>query len=348
MLLSKLLSATVTIAATDRVLVLNSAADAVVAQAIQQASQGSIILAEDNIAAVAPYLHSKLASAQQQPELQGNHVQHVAFHDYILHYPAATTDVALMNLLYQPGSAWIQHGLHLAAYALRPHGRLYVTGAKDRGILSTAKRMQALFGNVETLTISKGHRVICSQKLADFTPLATALPASPDSTIFAEGKLDEGTRLLIAALEVQDSDDALDIGSGAGYIGLHIARLATEGHVTMVDASLVAAAAAQRAIEQSGLQNIRVLPSDGTQAVSDQRFDLIATNPPFHHAGIQTTATAQRFIREAATLLRPSGRFYLVANRFLKYEPTIQECFRDIVEVGGNKGYKVLRATKPY
>lgn len=342
MLLSELLSATVTLAATDRVLILNSAADAVVAQAIQQANQGGVILAEDNIAMVTPYIEP--ATAQRQGNAQRTYVRHVAFHDYILHYPAATIDVALMNLLYQPGNAWIQYGLQLAAYALRPHGRLYVTGAKDRGILSTAKRMQALFGNVETLTISKGHRVICSYKAADFTPS----PAPLDSAIFAEGKLDEGTRLLIAALEVHATDEALDIGSGAGFIGLHMARLATHGHVTMLDVSLVAVAAAQRAIEQSDLSNIRVLASDGTQAVSGQRFDLIATNPPFHHAGIQTMQTAQRFIREAAALLRPHGRFYLVANRFLKYEPTMHEYFKEVVEVSGNKGYKVLRAREPY
>lgn len=336
MLLSELLSATVAFAASDRVLVLNSAADPVVIQAIQQANQGNVLLAEDNIAAVASY--SGPATAQRQ------HIQYTAFHDYILHYPPATTDVALMNLLYQPGNAWVQYGLQLAAYALRPQGRLYVAGAKDRGILSTAKRMQNLFGNVETLTITKGHRVVCSQKLTNSTPLLT--PA--DIAGFANSKLDEGTRLLLEVMEVRSTDVALDIGSGAGFIGLHIARFALQGYVTMLDVSLAAVATAQQAIEQSCLHNIRVLSSDGTQAVAGQRFDLIATNPPFHHGGIQTTATAQRFIREAAFLLRPNGRFYLVANRFLKYEPTMREHFKDVAEVGGNKGYKVLRGREPY
>lgn len=338
MLLSELLSTTVAMAASNRVLILNSAADPVVASAIQHASQGCVILAEDNIAAVAPYI-----GPTGVPRQQKQHVQYTAFHDYILHYPGTTMDIALMNLLYQPGSAWVYYGLQLAAYALRPQGRLYVAGAKDRGILSTAKRMHELFGNVETLTITKGHRVVCSQKLAAMT----TMPTPPDITIFAKGKLDEGTRLLIEALEVHPTDEALDIGSGAGFIGLHIARMASQGHVTMLDVSLASVAAAQRAIEQSGLHNIRVLPSDSTQAVAGQRFDLIATNPPFHHAGIQTTATAQRFIREAASLLRPNGRFYLVANRFLKYEPTMHEHFKDVVEVGGNKGYKVLWGKEP-
>ncbi len=340
MLLSNLLSTTVQISASDNVLILNSAADPVVALALQQVTQGTVILAEDNIAYVAQYLPSTRTQGSQDGRVDRvGHVQHVAFHDYILHYPAATIDGAILNLLYQPANVWIHYALQLAAYVLHPHGRLYVTGAKDRGILSVAKRMQELFGNVETLTISKGHRVLCSQKREEAAPVI--MP--PHSAIFAAGKLDEGTRLLVEALEVHVTDEALDIGCGAGFIGLHVAHRAQKGYVTMVDVSLAAVAMAQAAIAQSGLKNIRVLPSDGTQAVLEQHFDLVVTNPPFHHGGTQTLATAERFIREAAQILRPHGRFYLVANRFLKYEPTLRACFKTVEEVGGDTRYKVLR-----
>jgi len=70
------------------------------------------------------------------------------------------------------------------------------------------------------------------------------------------------------------------------------------------------------------------------------------TNPPFHLGGIQTMEVAERFIREAAQVLRPRGRFYLVANRFLKYEPTMRAYFKLVEEVGGNTRFKVLRAAK--
>ena len=176
-------------------------------------------------------------------------------------------------------------------------------------------------------------------------PAASALLAVLHGpSIFAQGKLDEGTRLLIEALEVRPTDRALDIGCGAGFIGLHIARQATRGHVTMVDASLVSVALARQNIAESGLTNITVLPSDGAQAVLSQRFDLVVTNPPFHQGGIQTTDIAERFIREASQVLRPAGRFYLVANRFLKYEPALRAHFQKVEEVAGNSRFKVLRA----
>ncbi len=328
---SFLLRDTVQFAARDSVLILNSALDPFVQRALLDIKGGTLTLAEDNVAAAATALSSSVKKSA---------ARHVAFHDYILHHPAGTMDIAVMNLLYQPGNAWILHGLQVALYALRPGGRLYVAGAKDRGILSTAKRMREYFGNVEALQISKGQRVVCSHKRNEqHAPIQIQ-----DVTVFADSKLDEGTRLLLEALEVRVTDEALDIGSGAGFIGLYIARLATQGHVTMVDVSLAAVDAAQRAVEQSGLTNVLVLPGDGVQAVSKQRFDLVATNPPFHHGGIQTMEIAERFIRDAAQVLRPLGRFYMVANRFLKYEPTLHAAFKQVEEVGGDTRYKVLRA----
>ena len=416
MLHSSLLHETVQLAIDDRVLILNSAADPFMLEAAQRLSTGELILAEDNLASLQQF--NKLVGTDlllPSPIVDGNtkiqpsvgadlsrpspiyrppllarahsktqlRVRHIPFHEYTLHEAPATIDVAILNLLYQPSNAWMIYGLQVAAFALKPGGRLYVVGAKDRGVLSIAKRLQSLFGNLETLDISKGQRVVCSHKQNNSldlhsqeepqqvnnksetqnvaTPLAGAMPrvaparhaslANPIPnllpTTFAEGKLDEGTRLLIETLEVHATDIALDIGCGTGYIGMHIAHEASKGHVTMVDASLVAVDAARQMIEQSGITNVQVLASDGIQAVKAQRFDLIATNPPFHFGGIQTTEIGERFILEAAQVLRPRGRFYLVANRFLKYEPTLRTCFHSVEEVGGNTRYKVLLATNP-
>ncbi|MGH2496603.1 MAG: methyltransferase [Ktedonobacteraceae bacterium] len=343
MLHSSLFAETVQLAIDDRLLVLNSAADAFVPVAAQRIPTGELVLAEDNIAAL-----RNVQKTLRGDRLQTMRARHVPFHEYTLHEAPATINVALMNILYQPANAWIQYGLQLAAYALKPGGRLYAQGAKDRGILSLAKHMQTLFGNVETLKISKGERVICSTVSA--TTRNAIADATEDAiqrvpTLFAGGKMDEGTRLLVEALEVRVTDVALDLGCGAGFIGAYIARHATKGQVTMVDASLAAVDAARRMIEQNGLTNAQVLPGDGTQDLLEQRFDLVVTNPPFHIGGIQTTKIAERFIREAAQALRPRGRFYLVANRFLKYEPTMRECFKVVEEVAGNTRFKVLCAS---
>ncbi len=317
----------------ERLLVLNSASDPAIARLAQRPGAGEILLAEDNIA----------ACAQAQTALQhaGKAGRQVAFHEYAEREEAGTVDVAVMNLLYQPNNAWMHYGLQLALYALKNGGRLYIEGAKDRGILSLAKRVQDVFGNLETLEISKGQRVIHALK----REARASTIVAPQFAAFACGKLDEGTALLLDALDVRVTDHALDLGCGSGVIGVHIAELASKGQVMLVDSSLVSVEAARRLLAQRGLTNAQALASDGIQAVREQRFTLIATNPPFHQGGIQTTAIAERFIREAAQVLLPRGRFYLVANRFLRYEPVLRECFGEIEEVAGNSRFKVLRAT---
>src|SRR5437764_8181128 len=338
MLHSSLLHETVQLAIDDRVVVLNSAADPFVLEASQSLSAGELILAEDNLASLQQF--NKLLGANvspmnkplgvdvpnpppmtplvgadlsrpspiyrppvpvRKPSKTQLRVRHLPFHEYTLHEAPATIDVAIMNLLYQPSNAWMVYGLQLAAYALKPGSRLYVVGAKDSGVLSITKRMQALFGNLETLVISKGQRVVCSHmqnnspEIQSNVALPRARPhailANPIPSIlpntFAEGKLDEGTRLLVESLEAHTTDVALDIGCGAGYLGMHIAHIARKGHVTMVDASLVAVDAARNMVEQSGMTNVQVLASNGIQAVKAQRFDLIVTNPPFHLGGKQ-------------------------------------------------------------
>ncbi len=337
MLQSCLLCEMVTLTPASTLLVLNSAPDPFVPFALKQLRRGMVLLAEDNITTLNAYK-------------QATNVRHIAFHDYTLHSSKVPVDVAVMNLLYQPSKAWIFYGLQVAASALKTGGKLYVTGAKDRGILSIGKHMEEVFGNVETLSMSKGHRVLASVwkgEVSSFVNDGGEGHGERVPTLFADSKLDEGTRLLLETMEVRVTDEALDIGSGAGFIGLHIAKIASRGHVTMVDASLAAVAASQKVIEQSGLHNIRVVPSDGVQAVQGQHFDLVATNPPFHQAGLQTTAIAESFIRGATQVLRPQGRFHLVANRFLKYEPVLKAFFGHVEEVAGNTKFKVLRSTVP-
>ena len=336
----------------NALLVLNSASDPFVHFVSQHLRAGVITLAEDNVA-ILQKVRSGLADLSREHPPTVLHIQHVAFHNYILHQPTNTHDIAVMNLLYQPSNAWILYGLRVAFGALKAGGCLYVVGAKDRGILTVAKRMRDLFGDVETVVISKGQRVVCARKAAVveaptlFNDKGGLDEGELDLSlhVFAANKLDEGTRLLLDVLDVRASDIALDLGCGAGFIGLHIARLASKGQVTMIDASLAAVAASQRAVEQSNLHNMRVLPSDGAQAVMAERFDLVVTNPPFHQGGIQTTSIAERFVRDAARVLRPGGRFYLVANRFLKYEPVLASCFNNVREVGGNARYKVIFAS---
>src|SRR4051812_27856705 len=105
----------------DALLALNSAGDPFVPFASQQLHAETITLAEDNIA-VLQEARLGLATLSQQGQYSSPRIQHVSFNDYLLHQPASTHDIAVMNLLYQPANAWSLYGLRLALVALKPGG----------------------------------------------------------------------------------------------------------------------------------------------------------------------------------------------------------------------------------
>src|SRR5947209_20150277 len=94
---SHLLADTVQLAPDNQVLLLNSAADPFVSLVARQLTTGTITLAADNIAS----LHVALPEAEHSG-LHADRLRHVAFPEYILRELAATMDVDIMNLLYQP------------------------------------------------------------------------------------------------------------------------------------------------------------------------------------------------------------------------------------------------------
>jgi 16S rRNA (guanine1207-N2)-methyltransferase len=122
-----------------------------------------------------------------------------------------------------------------------------------------------------------------------------------------------------------------------------IARRDPAAALTLVDSNVVAVATARRNLELNGIAG-RALASDGVAAVAGETFDLVATNPPFHIGRARTDAVARRFISEAHGVLRPGGAFWLVANRFLRYEPHLEATFGNVAERAGDARFKVLVA----
>ena len=207
------------------------------------------------------------------------------------------------------------------------------------------------------LGYKKGHRILQVPRPAEPAPLEEAAPEQQRLTlrgekfslvlrpgVFAGGDLDPATRLLANELEIGNSQTILDLGCGSGILGMLAARLAPQSQVSLVDASALALATAEENCRQNNLTNTQVLASDSVAAVQNQRFDLVLCNPPFHEQGAHSNTTALRFIREVSGILAPRGRFLLVANQFLRYEPALRESFGNVTTLAQDRKYKVLLA----
>ena len=265
----------------------------------------------------------------------------------------------------QLAQRWIAEAFAL----LQTGGQLFLAGANKQGIRSVIKDAESLFGNSTILAYKKGNRIARFEKPArppaspDWLESPGIRPGSwiefeaglPGETlrlrslpgVFSANQLDEGTRLLLQSLEIPAGSRVLDLGCGCGVIGLHAAR-SEAAQVDMIDNNLYAVAAAQENIRLHGLQNARAFPSDALEAVQDQNYDLVVSNPPFHSGKEVDYQITQAFIQQASQVLVPGGEFWLVANQFIRYEATLQSFFQRFERVAENSRYYVIRAvTKP-
>jgi 16S rRNA (guanine1207-N2)-methyltransferase len=87
--------------------------------------------------------------------------------------------------------------------------------------------------------------------------------------------------------------------------------------------------------------------ADATAFEPEERYDAIISNPPFHTGRAADPALGQAFIAAAARMLKPTGQFFMVANRHLPYEATLKAHFGTGKLLAEIAGYKLYQAGKP-
>jgi len=332
----------------DRVLDLGCGTGVIGAAAALEALQGEALLVDCNVAAV--------ACAQATLAANGIANAQVRLADGCAGLTPAPFDCVLCHL---PRERAVQEELlRGAAAVLRPGGVLYFVAHRQAGVRSIIEWARELFGRCGVLRQKKGYHVAMAVRPAerDFAlpvpvysthfvlldGVETAVVGKPG--IFAWNRLDDGTRALVAAMEVGATERVLDLGCGTGLAGVAAARRATAGQAVLVDADLRAVEAAQRTLAANAIANAAALLSDCGDELPAASFDVVVTNPPFHQDVAMEPTAAHRFIAAAARLLRPEGRLYLVANRFLPYGPWIEATFARVWVAGEDRAFRVWGA----
>jgi 16S rRNA (guanine1207-N2)-methyltransferase len=168
-----------------------------------------------------------------------------------------------------------------------------------------------------------------------------------DRGIFSARGLDPGSALLIQNLGIRPTDRVLDLGCGWGAVGVAAAKSAREGHVVLTDVNRRAARLARQNLVRNRVRNAEVRVGPFYEPVPEERFDVVATNPPYRIGRAQIL----RLLQEAPDHLRPGGRLLLVGKgsegiRF--YQRWLEENGPGPVTVlDRGSGYRVLEARAP-
>ena len=246
------------------------------------------------------------------------------------------------------------------ARVLRPDGRFIFVASRHVGVKGCVTYARDLFGRCGVVRQKKGYHVAMTVRPEGMEPppprdayierslvldgAEVALVSKPG--VFAWDRLDGGTERLVRTMTIERGDRVLDLGCGTGLAGLAAARRDPEGQVVLVDSDLRAVRSARRTLEANDVANGEVLLSDGVSQVGGgEAFDVVITNPPFHQGRSVDYQVAEQFVRNSRQVLRPGGRLFLVANRFIGYDDLIREVFGTVRVAYADDSYHVLAAT---
>lgn len=246
---------------------------------------------------------------------------------------------------------------------LKPGGVLLAAQHNDLGAKRLDSTMKRLTGERES--ISKHHcRAIAVTKPMTLNETAEAraeewlqeeaLRPVPDTPLlaapgmFSWRKVDAGSQLLVDALPKQLVGRGGDVAAGWGYLSWAVLQKCPQvSHITLYEAEKHALDAAELNLNHAG-DRCRYVWCDATRPLDTggQPLDWVVMNPPAHDLLWSAPEASAAMFARVAEALRAGGTLWLVANRHLPYERTLDAHFRDHATIQETGDFKVIEAVK--
>nr|WP_263314311.1 class I SAM-dependent methyltransferase [Mammaliicoccus sp. Marseille-Q6498] len=170
-----------------------------------------------------------------------------------------------------------------------------------------------------------------------------------DHGVFSKGKIDFGSDLLVTTfLNINPpgpKKKILDVGCGYGPIGLMCAKVLPHSEITLVDVNERAIELAKDNKKSNNIDNAEVKVSNCLDAVSNETFDFVLTNPPIR-AGKDVV---HRILEQSDDVLLSGGELWVVIQKkqgMPSAKKKMQDVFGNAETIEKSKGYYILKSVK--
>ena len=270
--------------------------------------------------------------------------------------PSSSVDLALIT-----GTKHVketQYYIAMAWESLRPDGSLLISADNKENGKRLEKWLRELTEEVQSFS---GHKSRCAliQKTSQASNSVTdqwkedgKIQKNPQGFfsqpgLFSWDRIDRASELLIQIMDEPVHGRVADFGCGYGYLSAIIQEKNPD------ISSLSGYDADMRAINcyEQNLSDFSKTLSTHWYDLSNYtdaqpNYDFILMNPPFHEGRKESIFLGETFIKNAASALKNKGTLWIVANRHLPYERTLESCFKNIEKKGEQNGFKVYKAIK--
>lgn len=165
------------------------------------------------------------------------------------------------------------------------------------------------------------------------------------SNLFSREKLDIGTRFFLEHIP-SGARSILDLGCANGIVGIKAKMLNPHARVTFSDESAMAVESTKINYGKYFQDEAEFIWTNCFENGSENAFDLILCNPPFHQGHTIGDFIAWQMFQDAYRCLKPGGTLRVIGNSHLGYQLKQKKLFGNSKIVATNAKFIISDAIK--
>jgi len=203
---------------------------------------------------------------------------------------------------------------------------------------------QSLAWKKSRLLILKGKKEVKGQSLINTLVYNENKSFKQYLGVFSAKRIDYASQYFINYISVLPTDNkVLDLASGNGILAYIVSTKCENCEVHLMDDSVLAIESSKLNVEGD---NVHFHCDDTLDNFEKNSFDLVVSNPPFHFEYENNIEVSIGLFKGVNSILKPNGRFQLVANIHLNYKTHLDKIFKKVEELARNEKFVVYECVK--